>query len=67
MIGLSGSTVYPRNDGCMSRKLGALTYEAKLYYSAFIDKLDKEGGIAFNAANMRPGITYICIGNVKIK
>ena len=42
MIGLSSEVSYLRQDGCLSHQLSRLTFEAKLLYADFIDKLEKQ-------------------------
>ena len=42
VIGLSNKPVYPRLDPCLPHTLVPATFETRLYFSNFIDSLEKQ-------------------------
>ena len=42
LFALSSEVNFPRVDRCLPKKLAAVTFETKLYFSSFIDKLQRK-------------------------
>jgi len=63
--------MYATEDHCLWKSLVPLTYEAKLYYGAFIDKLDKMSGAftrLINDNSISYGIIFVSVyyANVRV-